>query len=441
MKPMWIIKTLVINFLLALSIFSSLCFAEGEKTTESSSFSSFLEYSLKNSLDRSAAGSESRYQEFSESASSKSQYIPQINLSASYQKLSYDRLRDNGSGALISNNGQNTSLGLTATYDLQKLLGADSELAKKTSYYAKLQEKILTRDVIRNIKKTFFTYLEIKAEIDELNKLISLFAKIDDILQKQKKLGINNEIEIQQFKIQSNILNSDLQSRMADLEAIYFQLSSFVSTDVAIIIEKINKITDTPQLHFVGNSNVDPEKLSKIEDQEMIENLSRDYNLSKLEYDKFNSITLPSVYVKGSRDLPTTPSSDGPLTTAEVGVSIPLDSFFTRGTQKSQLGAKSEKNQVLREKALFEYRNQIRMNVANLIRFKTQAATLDKANEETKKLLNKSFLFYSQKKLDALGTLDIFQKYLQATRNSLLNKLQLETTDAELEYLVGGVSL
>lgn len=57
---------------------------------------------------------------------------------------------------------------------------------------------------------------------------------------------------------------------------------------------------------------------------------------------------------------------------------------------------------------------------------------------EIKDLLDKSFLYYSQKRIDVLGTLDIFQKYLQATTNSLMNDLQIQMIDSELEYLVGG---
>jgi hypothetical protein len=49
-------------------------------------------------------------------------------------------------------------------------------------------------------------------------------------------------------------------------------------------------------------------------------------------------------------------------------------------------------------------------------------------------------LFYSQKRLDVLGTLDIFSKYLQAARNFYQNELQLKSSDADLEYLVGGAS-
>jgi outer membrane protein TolC len=304
--------------------------------------------------------------------------------------------------------------------------------------FAKIQEKITTREVIRNVKKGYFSIAEIRAEIEELNKLIVLFEKIDGILNKQKKIGIDNTIERKQFQIQKSILTSDLQTRTSDLEMAYAQLSLSTNIDVEKLKSLTTEIAVVSDLHFASQSGLDPEKMATFEDKEILENLGRDYSLAKLDYDKYSSLPMPTIYVKGSRETPTMPSSEGPQTITEVGISIPLDSFFTRSAQKSALGAKAQKGELLYQKALLDYRNQIRLNILNLNRFKNQSKALDETRTETKGLLDKSFLYFSQKRIDVLGTLDIFQKYLQAARNSLTNNLQIQQTDTELEYLIGG---
>jgi outer membrane protein TolC len=398
---------------------------------------SVLKTALNKSLERSAAQIETAYQESNSNAVSKSQLVPSIALSATYQKLYYDRMKDNGTGNFVSNNGQNTSYGLTISYDLQKLFGPESVLAKQSHHYAQLQEKITTRDIVRNVKKAYYNVTEIQAEVADLNKLIALFSRIEGILQKQKQLGVFNELERQQFQVQKSILNSDLQTRKADLDAAYYQLASLINTSPE---ELKAQIPADAKKENVKPYDVDSEKIAKMSDNEMIENLSREYNISKLEFEKTSSLPLPTVYVKGQRDNPVYFSSDGPLTTAEIGIVIPIDSLFTRSSQKSQLGAKAEKNEMLMRRALYDYRNQVNLNAANLARFKSQTVSLENAQNETEKLLDKTFLYYSQKRLDVLGTLDIFQKYLQSSKNMLMNEMQIASTEAELEYLVGGIN-
>lgn len=432
-------------FFVIILMFTSFSFAGKTESpaAPATSLSSLIQFGLENSLDSLAVRAETRYQQSNGKVVNQNRLIPQINLSASYQKIFYDRLRDDGSGTgrLVSNNGQNTPVSLTLSYDLQKLFGPDSELVKQSIYNARLQEKIIARDIIRSIKKSYFTIIEIQTEIEELNKLIGLFERIENILQKQKKIGISNELERQQFQVQQSILDTDLQTRKSDLDAVYFQLSTVVNLDISALKDRLSLITDKTEYYIPGSAQFDSEHMAKLKDYEMLENLGRDYNIAKLEYDKFNSVPLPSFFLKGSRDSSSVLSSDGPQTTTEIGITIPLDSLFNRPAQKSQLGAKSEKTQAIFQKALLDYRNQIRLNMINLIRFKNQTESLKQTRNQTKKLLDKSFLYYSQRRIDVLGTLDIFQKYLQAARNSLLSELQMRTTDAELEYLVGGASL
>lgn len=282
---------------------------------------------------------------------------------------------------------------------------------------------------------------ETRAEIAEYEKLISQFTKADSILAQQKKIGLYNELERQQFHAQQSAFNSELQTRKADLDAAYFQLATLTDTDVARIKEYFKKAPAKTEMVFATKSEEQLEKINTLQDDEVVANLSKDYDASKLEYDKTTGWALPTVYVKGTRDNPTMPSSDGPQTVAEVGVTFPLEGFLTRSSQNSVLSAKTERTRVLYEKSVSEYRNQIKLNILNMRRYKSLVAPLEQTRAETEKLLDKSFLFYSQKRIDVLGTIDIFQKYLQAAKNSLGNQMQIELTDAELEYLVGGVKI
>ncbi len=419
------------------------CVFAGEPQAEAPSFSSFITLALDHSLDLRVSQSEVKAQEAGHQLTSHGQYLPQVSLFGAYSRLSYDRLRDDGSGIgkMISNNGQNTSYGLTVSYDLQKLLGTESEIAKQSVYFARLQEKITKRDIIRNLKKSSFIVFETQKEIEELNKMIQLFAKTDAVLEKQKSLGISNELERQQFLVQKSILNADLEQKKSDLEVALLQLSVLTHMELKFVTSQFLSFKQKPKLIFASKSSFEPDLLEQVQDREMLESLGRDYDAAKLEYEKYTSLPLPSVYFKNSRDFPTTASSDGPQANSEIGLSIPLDAIWGRSDQKSQLASKAEKNHLIAEKALADYRSQIRLNLQNILRAKRQTEALSRVRLETEKLLDKSFLYFSQKRIDALGTLDIFQKYLQTVRNSLLNDLQIEIADTELEYLVGGQSL
>ncbi len=426
---------------LFLIIVLSVGLSSSTQAQSDSSLASIIQLALNNSLDQKAAKAEIKYQDASLEVAQNARAIPQITATAGYQRYFYDSSWADSSGKPVFNDGQKPAYSVTISYDLQKLFGPESKIAQQTASLSRTQEKIVERDIIRNVKKTYYSIVEIKSELDELGNLITLFAKIDRILKKQKKIGVYNEIERKQFQVQQSILSTDLQVRSSDLEAAYSQFSINLNLSVEEVKLRLDKIKNVPELSFANRKNINLNELQKFDDQQMLQNLGRDYNVSKMEYEKFNSVALPIIYIKGARELPTMPSSDGYQSIVEVGISIPIDGFFTRPSLKSQLDVKTEKNQALFERALLDYRNQVRLNLIDLKRFKDQSGALGDTRKETKKLLDKSFVFYSQKRIDVLGTLDIFQKYLQTTRNVLVNNLQIENIDAELEYLVGGAQL
>lgn len=427
---------LFLSFGLSFLLLADFSFAE---EYQRKSFSQFLDYGLERSLDVKASQLDVEYQSEAEKLAKENQLIPQISVSASYQKFIYDHLHDSGNGTLESNDGQNRSIGLILSYDLQKLFGPEASIAKEVKEFASLQSKLVTRDLIRNIKKSYFQISEMQSEIKELSSLITLFSKIDHGLQKQKKMGVYNELERREFAVQKSILINETEVRQGDLDAAYYQLSNLMNADVSDVKRRAIEVSDNFKSRFTDLVMSDPQKVMSLHDQTIFENIRRDLRLSRLEYESFVDFPLPIVFFKQSRDLPTMPSGDGPQYLTEVGVSFQIDSFFTRSTQKSQLGAKLRRSEFAVAKANREYENQVRLNVAHIVRFKSQERSLQQVRNETKNLLDKSFMFYSQKRLDVLGTLDIFQKYLQAVRNDLNNNLQIKNADADLEYLLGGV--
>lgn len=435
-KPAQQICALIL--MLAVFIFGDSGLA-GNSAQPSHGLQQAIQFGISHSHDISASQSETRFREKNAEFVKRGRVVPQLSLAVGYQQLAYDNLRIDNTGQAISNNGRNMMYSVTASYDLQKLFGPESILATQSTSFAKMREKIVQRDLIRGIKRSYYSIQEIKLEIIELNKLIALFSRIDEILKRQKKIGVFNELERRQFQVQQSILQNDLELRSSDLDAALLQLSTLINADLATTKALTEDTLTPPALVFV-TQKVDPEILASRPDQTLMQNLSRDYNLSKLEYEKFNSIPLPVLFVKGSRDLPTMPSSDGPQSVVEIGVSFPIESLFTRAVQSEVLSARAKVNQSVFERNVFEYRNQIRLNALNLNRLKLQASSLEKTRNETSKLLDRTFLFYSQKRLDVLGTLDIFSKYLQAARNYFFNQQQIRIIDAELEYLVGGDS-
>ena len=325
-----------------------------DSKAETYSLSSLIQLALGSSLDHKAAISDVKLQEASEKSISRGRLVPQMTIAASFQSYSYERAFEDSGGRNYSNNGHNSPISLTVSYDLQKLFSTESDLANQATHYSQLQEKIVRRDIIRTVKKSYFSIVETKAELEVLNELISLFSRIEAILQKQKKIGIYNELERQQFKVQESILESDLQNKKGDLDFSFAQLASITNNDVTVLKTMIESFSKKPDLHFGSQLMLDPDALSKVQEKNLLELFGRDYNIGKLEYDQFSSVPLPSIFVKGSREAPTMASSDGPQTVAEIGISIPIDGFFTRATQKTQLEAKFEKNKILFEKSLFE---------------------------------------------------------------------------------------
>lgn len=393
-----------------------------------------IEVGLEKSPDTKVSQSEEDLQKENATLARVQKFTPQLDLAASYQNFKFSQPYI-GTNGPTSNDGDNPNVSLTLTYDLQKVFGPESAIAAEGLYFAKVQKKLAQRDIVRNIKKAYFAILEIDKEKDELTAMIAQFDKTDSILKRQKTLGLNNSLEVEQFNIQRNLLSSDLDGRTAEEEGLYLTLSNLTTLDVkalkghlAVSGKEPDSLNSIPQISDVDSYS----------DKTVLDSLSHDYNSAKLEYDGFVGFPLPQVFVREQRQWPTYPSSDGPNTMDEVGVSIPLGDFLARGQTKSQLKSKALKAQSQMEKSIADYKTMLKTAITNRTLLKNQEKNLLSTEDQSKKLMDKAFKLYSQKRIDSLGTLDIFQKYLQASRAVLANHLLIQNAEADLEYLSGG---
>lgn len=403
------------------------------------SLSDLINLGLKHSYDQKAAHLDVETSKATEISVSRNQYIPQLSINGSLQKYNYDSLyRKNG--VLVSNNGSQPTFGLTLSYNLQNLYNANKAVAHKSIYLSKLRREITKRNIIRQIKIGYYTIVEIQAEVDILKKLIRFFSKVDDVLQKVKKVGVYNEIQREQFKIQQSILRNKLQVRQSHLASAYLQLSLAMNISKEELEHKIPHVKSLPTLSYAtaGYSN---DELLKKEDSVIMDNLGGSYSLARVQYENYKKGALPQVYIKGMRQLPNMPSSNGHYSAISVGVNFPIDAFFKRSAEKSKLKFKMTKEEALFNKALLNYRNQIRLSKTNLDIYKGQVKHLDEGLYEAQDLFDDAFRFYSQKRINALDVLNISQNYFTASRNVLNNKLQIQIYDTQLEYLLGKDSI
>ncbi len=403
-------------------------------------FHDLIQYALDNSPHTRLHSAEVDIRKAESQSIDRERIIPQLTLSASYQNWTYKRPYDTGSG-LINNNGQNPTIGITLAYDLQKLFGPESDVAGKNLYYTQIDQRLAKRNLVRQLKYSFFTIKEMNSEITRMETVQKLFNKINQILEKQRKNGVNNQIDRRQFKVQQDMIQSELQSRKTDLDLEYSTLSDLTQIPIESLQNIIQNTATSPSLLYAQNENLNKKILQLQNNQDLYKSLTRDYDTSKAEYDGYTSLPLPSLFLTYSHESPTMRSADGPQSMTEIGLSWPIDAFFKRTQEKSVLSAKVIRNKVALDSILFKYRTEIETTAKTLHRAKEQSLTLDQTEKESKKLLDDSFHYFAQKRIDTLGTLDIFQKYLDASKAHSQNNLQIQKLDADLEYLLGGQNI
>lgn len=399
-------------------------------------FPSLLRYCVTHSTESSVSEAEVGFQKVASSSVDFQRLVPQIDVFASFQRLNYDNLFLRN-GEYVNNNGNNPIAGIGLTYDLQKLFGPESLLADESARHSLIQAKISQRNVIRTVKKSYLLLRHIEAELALLRKISGDFDRIGNILRKQKSLGVFVEVESTQFRVQKEFLASELKAKETEKGAVYFAFSSLMNVSYAEAELALGSISDGPSPVYTQKDNL--VSLSLTEDAMMLAGLSHEYNLTKLEYDSYQSYPLPTAFIRSFHQWTSIPSIPaGPNQLTEAGVTFPISGFVTRREHKQELLEKANKSRTVMEKNILEYKNTVRLTITQLQHYMSERSGLETLQRETDRALQKSFQYYAQKRIDTLTILDLFMKSLQAARLQQFNKLHIETLDAELEYLLGG---
>jgi outer membrane protein TolC len=396
---------------------------------------SLVSYCLTHATDTSISESEMNYQKTVSHVAESQRWMPQIDIYSSMQTYQYDQSRIARAGGFITNSGTNPVFGASVSYDLSKLIGPETQIAKEQEEHSRLKDVISKRNIVRMVKKNYYLFVSVEQEIASLESLLHYYGKIGGLLTRQSSLGINNEIESQQYKIQKGFLESDLAAKKTELDSIFSTFTTLMNSPREMVKTTIERLP-REKLHRA----ITEEKLAEIlarDDKEMIESLSADYSLAKAELDTFKSYPLPVVYLRTIRQNPSMPSFQGPSQMAEVGLSLNVTSFFTRREQKQEFEDNLNKAVSLRQKNLLDYRNSIRLTVDQMKHQLEQEKALQHLRKDLDQTLQRSFSYYTQKRMDTLTILDLAQKSLLAAQRSELSTFQIQSLDAELEYLVG----
>ncbi|MBV6493807.1 MAG: hypothetical protein LDLANPLL_01830 [Turneriella sp.] len=399
-------------------------------------FPALLRYCVTHSTESSVSEADVSLQKATSSTVNIQRLVPQIDVFASFQRLNYDNLFLRN-GEYVNNNGNNPTAGIGLSYDLQRLFGPESSLAEESSRHSIIQSKISRRNVVRTVKKSYLLLRHIESELELLRKISSDFDRVGNILRRQKSLGVFVDVENSQFRVQKEFLASELKAKGTEKAAVYFAFSSLMNISYAEAEQVLNSISDGPNLVFAQKENLD--SLSLTEDATMLAGLSHEYNLTKLEYESYQSYPLPTAFIRSFHQWTSIPSIPaGPNQLTEAGVTFPISGFVTRREHKQELQEKANKSRTVMEKNILEYKNTVRLTITQLQHYMSERSGLETLRHETDKALQKSFQYYAQKRVDTLTILDLFMKSLQAARLQQFNRLHIETLDAELEYLLGG---
>lgn len=401
------------------------------------SLTELTELALKKSTDLRAAQSEAEAQSLTAKVVSRGRVVPQVTVGASRASVTFDRKVDAGSGQFVSNDGEVNSLNVTLSYDLQRLFGPEANIAQISAKNAESLREVVRRAVVRDVKKAFWSVIALRQELASFRALLDRFSKVGGVLERERSIGVDTSLEQSQFRLQRDLVESELEARTTDLDSAYANMALLLGENLKATEARFSIDPNLKPEEPRSFSGISPEELMNDGDPVILKSLAFDSELARREADGFVRAPLPGIYLRGSRDNTTIYSGDGPQSSIEVGLALPLEAFATRGAQKAALQAKAIKADALKERALLEYQNQIRIQANLLRRVSFQRSALIEAESKSQKLLDRSFRFYAQRRIDAVGATDIFQKHLQAVRNVLLNSLQIRTSEAELEYLLG----
>ena len=384
-------------------------------------------YSVQNSSDSLISEAEVKIQSTMSSIAEKLKNLPQIDVFGTYQNATYFENHINKNGTLVPNSGTNRIYGASVSYDLQKLFGPESTIARGHAEHSEILDRISKLNVKRLVRKSFALYEQLRAELKDIEDSLQFMDKVQGIINKSNKMGVFNEIETGQYKIQKDFLLADRETKNHELDAVYSGFGLLLNLPVDEIRPILGHLkSDASQSELAGNT-----------ESVVRQGLGADYHLAKLELDSYQAIPLPTVFVRSFYQDPTIPSFQGPSHFTEYGLTFNVTNLFVRSSHKTELQERVAKTLTLKRKNELDYENSVRLAEDQKKHFQNEAKFLMALKAETEAMLKKSFLYYSQKRIDTLTLIDMSQKNLLASQRLLLNKYHQSLIDADLEYFLG----
>lgn len=384
-------------------------------------------YSVQNSSDSLISEAEVKIQSTMSSIADKLKKLPQIDVYGTYQDATYYENRIPRNGTLITNSGTNRIFGASVSYDLQKLFGPENVVARGHAEHSEVLDHVSKLNIRRVARKSLALFLQIRNELKEIEENLSFMNKVQEIIARSKKMGVFNEIETGQYKIQKDFLLADRETKNHELDAVYAGIGLLMNLPVDEVKPVLNNLR-------IDDSRID---ISRSNETVVQRSLGADYHLAKLELDSYQTVPLPTLFVRSFYQDPTIPSFQGKNHFTEYGLTFNLTNLFIRSSHKAELQEKVAKTMALKRKNELDYENNVKLAEDQKKHFQNEAKFLNALKAETTSMLKKSFLYYSQRRIDILTLMDISQKNLQASQRLLLNQYHQSLIDADLEYYFG----
>lgn len=384
-------------------------------------------YSVQNSSDSLISEAEVKIQSTMSSIAEKLKNLPQIDVFGTYQNATYFENRINKNGTLITNSGSNRIYGASVSYDLQKLFGPEGIVAKGHAEHSEILDRISKLNVKRLVRKSFALYEQLSGELKDIEESLKFMDKVRSIISKSKKLGVFNELETGQSRIQKDFLLADRETKNHELDTVYAGFGLLMNLPVDEVRPILDHLKTDSTNTIVTQSYESIVRLG----------LGADYHLAKLELDSYQTVPLPTLFVRSFYQDPTIPSFQGRNHFTEYGLTFNVTNLFVRSSHKSELQERVAKTLAMKRKNELDYENNIKLVQDQKKHFQREAKFLMALKSETESLLKKSFLYYNQKRIDTLTLIDMSQKDLQASQRILINKYHQSLIDADLEYYLG----
>lgn len=384
-------------------------------------------YSVQNSSDSLISEAEVKIQSTMSSIADRLKTLPQIDVYGTYQNATYYENRIPRNGTLITNSGTNRIVGASVSYDLQKLFGPENKVARGHAEHSEVLDHVSKLNVRRIAKKSLALFEQIRSELRDIEENLLFMNKVQSIIDKSRKMGVFNEIEGGQCKIHKEFLLADRETKNHELDAVYTGFGLLMNLPV----EEVKPILDNLKIDSVKD------EISSNNESIVQKSLGADFHLAKLELDSYQTVPLPTIFVRSFYQDPTIPSFQGKNHFTEFGLTFNVTNLFIRSSHKTELQEKVAKTMALKRKNELDYENNVKLAEDQKKHFQNEAKFLSILKQETIAMLKKSFLYYSQRRIDILTLMDISQKDLQASQRLLLNKYHQSLLDADLEYYFG----